>query len=99
MSLSGALAFGLPGHLEWVIVLVIALLIFGRRLPEVMRGLGGGVREFRKGIDGEDDDRGKGKKGAEQAQDNLQDQRQPVDNPAAAPQGERGEAAERRTAE
>ena len=46
------LAFGLPGGIEWVIVLVIGLLLFGRRLPEIMRGLGGGVREFRKGIEG-----------------------------------------------
>jgi len=45
------LAFmGLPGGVEWLVVLVIALLLFGRRLPEVMRGLGGGAREFRKGL-------------------------------------------------
>jgi len=50
------LAFGLPGGMEWIIVLVIGLLLFGRRLPEIMRGLGGGVREFRKGIEGEADE-------------------------------------------
>lgn len=50
------LAFGMPSGIEWVIVLVVALLLFGRRLPEVMRGLGGGVREFRKGIEGSDDE-------------------------------------------
>lgn len=46
------LAFGMPGMTEWVIILAVALLLFGRRLPEVMRGLGGGMREFRKGMDG-----------------------------------------------
>lgn len=37
------------------IVLLIALLIFGpRRLPELGRGLGSGIRDFRDGLTGED---------------------------------------------
>lgn len=42
--------FGLPGHLEMIIILVILLLLFGRRLPEVARSLGDGIREFKKGV-------------------------------------------------
>jgi len=38
------------GHYEWLIILVIALLLFGRRLPEVMRSMGKGIREFKKGL-------------------------------------------------
>ena len=39
---------GLP---EILIILVVVLLIFGpRRLPEMARGIGQSVREFRKGI-------------------------------------------------
>lgn len=44
------------GPLEIGIVLVIALLIFGpKRLPELGGSLGQGIRDFGKGIKGEDD--------------------------------------------
>jgi sec-independent protein translocase protein TatA len=44
------------GPLELVIVLVIVLLIFGvGRLGQLGRDLGEGIREFRKGISGDDD--------------------------------------------
>jgi sec-independent protein translocase protein TatA len=39
-----------PSHL--IIVAVIALLLFGDRLPEVMRSIGKGVMEFKKGMRG-----------------------------------------------
>jgi sec-independent protein translocase protein TatA len=36
---------------EWMVVLVIVLVLFGgSRIPEMMRGLGSGVKEFKKGI-------------------------------------------------
>jgi TatA/E family protein of Tat protein translocase len=43
--------FGGGSGIHWIIILVVALLLFGRRLPEIMRGLGGSIREFKKGID------------------------------------------------
>lgn len=46
-----ALAFSMPGGFEWIVILIVALLLFGKKLPEIMRGLGGSVREFKKGID------------------------------------------------
>ncbi|MBC8871316.1 MAG: twin-arginine translocase TatA/TatE family subunit [Planctomycetes bacterium] len=53
--------FGFPGHIEAIIVLAVILLLFGHRLPGMMRSMGRSVVEFKKGIrepgdDEEDDD-------------------------------------------
>jgi len=46
--------FGWLGGTELIIALVIILLLFGaKRIPELAKGLGSGVREFRKGTRGE----------------------------------------------
>jgi sec-independent protein translocase protein TatA len=50
----------MPGNIglpEILVVLVIALIIFGpKRLPELGKSLGKGIREFRGSISGDDDD-------------------------------------------
>jgi len=46
-------AFFAPGPIQLVIVLVVVVLLFGNRIPSVMRSLGLGITEFKKGIKGE----------------------------------------------
>jgi len=52
----GLVFTGLESPTHLIIVLVIVLLLFGsKRVPELAKGLGAGVREFRKGMRGEED--------------------------------------------
>ena len=50
----------MPGSIGWqglVVILIILLLVFGpKRLPEMGRSLGRGMREFKDSVTGKDDD-------------------------------------------
>ena len=39
--------FGLPGGYEWLVILIVALLLFGKRLPSVMRSLAQSIVGFK----------------------------------------------------
>ncbi|MDB4680030.1 MAG: twin-arginine translocase TatA/TatE family subunit [Planctomycetaceae bacterium] len=45
----------MPGLPQILIVLLIVLLFFGKRIPETMKSLGLGMNEFKKGLDGVDE--------------------------------------------
>ena len=45
--LNAIFMLSMPGGPEWILILVVVLLLFGgRKIPELMRGIGRGMREF-----------------------------------------------------
>lgn len=39
----------MPGGMEWVLIGAVVLLLFGgKKIPELMKGLGSGIKEFKK---------------------------------------------------
>ena len=41
--------FGLPGGMEWILIILVIVLLFGaKKIPELMKGLGSGIKEFKK---------------------------------------------------
>lgn len=50
--MNALLAFGMPQGPEWVIIFVVVLLLFGaKKIPELARGLGKSMGEFKKAKD------------------------------------------------
>ena len=48
MEITAILLFGMPGGWELLIIVLVILLLFGaKRIPELARGLGRGIREFK----------------------------------------------------
>mgnify|MGYP006309653193 CR=1 FL=1 len=53
-----AILLGMIGPWQIILILVIVLLLFGgKKIPELMKGLGKGAREFKDGLSGEDDEK------------------------------------------
>ena len=43
------LLLGMPGGWELVAIVIVVMLLFGgRKIPELMKGLGSGIKEFKK---------------------------------------------------
>jgi sec-independent protein translocase protein TatA len=58
-----AIIAGLIGPQELIVILIVVLLLFGgRKIPELMKGLGKGMKEFKKASAGEDEEDEKPKK-------------------------------------
>ena len=49
---------GIVGPWQWIIIGVVVLLLFGgKKIPELMKGLGGGIKEFKKATKEDEDDK------------------------------------------
>lgn len=47
MSFNPQFILAMPGGSEWILIILVILLFFGgKKIPELMRGIGKGVREF-----------------------------------------------------
>ena len=45
--LNGIFLLSMPGGSEWILILLVVLLFFGgKKIPDLMKGIGRGVREF-----------------------------------------------------
>ena len=45
------LFWGVPGGMEWIIILLIVLVLFGaNRLPQLAKGMGESIRNFKTGM-------------------------------------------------
>ncbi len=46
--MTSTLLFSMPGGSEWILLVLIVVLIFGgKKIPELMKGIGRGIREFK----------------------------------------------------
>ncbi len=46
-----SILLGWVGGYEWILIILVVLLLFGgRKIPELMKGLGRGIREFKDGV-------------------------------------------------
>lgn len=57
-----SILLGIPGTWQIVLIVLVVLLLFGgKKIPELMKGIGRGTREFKKGLntDEEEDDSSK----------------------------------------
>lgn len=65
---------GIIGGPEIIIILLIVLVLFGgKKIPELMKGLGKGVKEYKKAMNGIEDEVGNATSG------NTQQEKQPQD--------------------
>ncbi|WP_404319579.1 twin-arginine translocase TatA/TatE family subunit [Malaciobacter canalis] len=42
---------GMPGGVEWILIALVVLLLFGgKKIPELAKGLGSGIKNFKKAV-------------------------------------------------
>lgn len=47
----------MPGGMEWLLIALVVLLLFGgKKIPELAKGLGSGIKNFKKAVKEDDDE-------------------------------------------
>jgi sec-independent protein translocase protein TatA len=58
MNILNIFLLGMPSGGSWLIIAIAILLLFGgKKIPELMKGLGGGIKEFKKASKEESDEK------------------------------------------
>lgn len=48
---------GMPGGMEWILIALVVLLLFGgKKIPELAKGLGSGIKNFKKAVKDDDEE-------------------------------------------
>jgi len=54
--MNAIMLLGIVGPWQIILIIIVVLLLFGgKKIPELMKGIGQGAREFKKGLAGEDE--------------------------------------------
>jgi len=49
---------GMPGGMEWILIALVVLLLFGgKKIPELAKGLGSGIKNFKKAVKEDDEEK------------------------------------------
>ena len=60
MNTLNIVLLGMPSGGSWIIIAIAVLLLFGgKKIPELMKGLGGGIKEFKKASKEEEEENSK----------------------------------------
>ena len=60
MVMNSIIILGVVGPWQIILIVVVILLLFGgKKIPELMKGIGQGAREFKKGLSGEEEEKKK----------------------------------------
>lgn len=77
-NLNTIFLLSMPGGSEWILIILVVLLMFGgRKIPELMRGVGRGIREFNDAKSNVKNEIEEGMKEKEMKQDIAQKQQVP----------------------
>lgn len=77
---------GMPGFQELLVILLIVLVLFGaKKIPELMKGLGSGIRNFKKELSKDDEEETQAQTTVVNAQQNIEQNKAQQQTTTTAP--------------